>query len=63
MILSAGLLPGVGILCLINAHPAAALVPLFLVSDLLPVNQFPDRQADRWAGRNHPLLAPGIAPG
>lgn len=38
---------------------AASLVPLFLVSDLLLINQFPDREADRWAGRNHLLLAWG----
>jgi 1,4-dihydroxy-2-naphthoate octaprenyltransferase len=37
----------------------ASLVPLFLVSDLLLINQFPDREADRWAGRNHLLLAWG----
>jgi 1,4-dihydroxy-2-naphthoate octaprenyltransferase len=37
----------------------ASLVPLFLVSDLLLINQFPDREADRWAGRNHLLIAWG----
>lgn len=38
---------------------AASLVPLFLVSALLLINQFPDREADRWAGRRHLLLAWG----
>lgn len=36
--------------------PAAAwasLVPLFLVSDLLLINQFPDVEADRKVGRHH----------
>ena len=31
----------------------ASLVPLFLVSDLLLLNQFPDVEADRAAGRRH----------
>jgi 1,4-dihydroxy-2-naphthoate octaprenyltransferase len=38
---------------------AVSLLPLFMVSDLLLINQFPDREADRWAGRNHLLLAWG----
>ncbi|MBN2201673.1 prenyltransferase [bacterium] len=32
---------------------AASLVPTFLVSDLLLLNQFPDVEADRTAGRRH----------
>lgn len=40
-----------------------SLVPLFMVSDLLLINQFPDREADRWAGRNHLLLVWGGAAG
>lgn len=40
-----------------------SLLPLFLVSDLLLINQFPDREADRWAGRNHLLLAWGGSAG
>jgi 1,4-dihydroxy-2-naphthoate octaprenyltransferase len=31
----------------------ASLVPFFLVSDLLLLNQFPDVEADRGFGRNH----------
>ena len=35
----------------------ASLVPFFLVSDLLLLNQFPDVEADRGAGRRHfPIL-------
>ena len=35
----------------------AALVPFFLVSDLLLLNQFPDVEADRSVGRRHiPIL-------
>jgi 1,4-dihydroxy-2-naphthoate octaprenyltransferase len=35
----------------------AALVPFFLVSDLLLLNQFPDVEADRGVGRRHfPIL-------
>lgn len=41
----------------------ASLLPLFMVSDLLLINQFPDREADRWAGRNHLLLAWGSPAG
>jgi 1,4-dihydroxy-2-naphthoate octaprenyltransferase len=29
----------------------ASLVPFFLVSDLLLLNQFPDVEADKWVGR------------
>ena len=36
-----------------------SLLPLFMVSDLLLINQFPDREADRWAGRKHLLLVWG----
>ncbi len=37
---------------------AASLVPFFLVSDLLLLNQFPDVEADRSIGRRHfPILA------
>ncbi|MBI1396122.1 MAG: prenyltransferase [Betaproteobacteria bacterium] len=38
---------------------AASLVPLFLVSDLLLLNQFPDAEADRSVGRRHALIAWG----
>ena len=35
----------------------ASLVPFFLVSNLLLLNQFPDVEADRFAGRKHfPIL-------
>lgn len=37
----------------------ASLVPLFLVSNLLLMNQFPDQQADARVGRRHLLLARG----
>lgn len=37
---------------------AASLVPFFLVSDLLLLNQFPDVEADRKVGRRHlPIVA------
>lgn len=36
-----------------------SLLPFFMVNDLLLINQFPDREADRWAGRNHLLLVWG----
>jgi len=39
------------------------LVPLFLVSNLLLLNQFPDIDADRQAGRNHLLIQYGIDTG
>lgn len=52
---------------LTGVHSATALMvsllPLFMVSDLLLINQFPDREADRWAGRNHLLLVWGGAAG
>jgi 1,4-dihydroxy-2-naphthoate octaprenyltransferase len=35
----------------------ASLVPFFLVSDLLLLNQFPDVEADRAVGRRHLLIA------
>jgi len=34
----------------------ASLTPLFLVSDLLLLNQFPDREPDRAFGRNHLII-------
>jgi 1,4-dihydroxy-2-naphthoate octaprenyltransferase len=37
----------------------ASLVPFFLVSDLLLLNQFPDVEADRSVGRKHVLIALG----
>ncbi len=37
----------------------ASLVPFFLVSDLLLLNQFPDREADRTVGRKHLLIVWG----
>jgi len=37
----------------------ASLLPLCLVSNLLLMNQFPDREADRAAGRRHLLIARG----
>jgi 1,4-dihydroxy-2-naphthoate polyprenyltransferase len=39
---------------------AVALVPFFLVNNLLLINQFPDRQADAEAGRYHYPIAFGI---
>jgi 1,4-dihydroxy-2-naphthoate octaprenyltransferase len=38
----------------------ASLVPFFLVSDLLLLNQFPDVEADRRVGRHHFPIAIGI---
>lgn len=38
---------------------AASLVPFFLVNNLLLLNQFPDTEADRQAGRRHLLVAYG----
>ncbi len=35
----------------------ASLTPFFLVSDLLLLNQFPDREPDRAVGRNHLIIA------
>ena len=37
----------------------ASLLPLFLVSNLLLMNQFPDQDADRQAGRKHLILLAG----
>jgi len=37
----------------------ASLVPFFLVSDLLLLNQFPDVEADRSVGRKHVLIVLG----
>jgi 1,4-dihydroxy-2-naphthoate octaprenyltransferase len=37
----------------------ASLIPFFLVSDLLLLNQFPDVEADRAAGRRHLLIVAG----
>lgn len=37
----------------------ASLVPLFLVSNLLLMNQFPDREADATVGRGHLLIQHG----
>jgi len=37
----------------------ASLVPTFLVSDLLLLNQFPDAEADRSVGRRHLLITQG----
>lgn len=37
----------------------ASLVPFFLVSDLLLLNQFPDREADMTVGRRHLLIVLG----
>lgn len=41
----------------------ASLLPLFLVSNLLLMNQFPDQEADATVGRHHLLLARGPAAG
>ncbi len=38
----------------------ASLVPFFLVSNLLLLNQFPDVEADRQAGRRHLPIAAGL---
>jgi len=38
----------------------ASLVPFFLVNNLLLLNQYPDIQADRIAGRNHFPIAYGV---
>jgi 1,4-dihydroxy-2-naphthoate octaprenyltransferase len=37
----------------------ASLVPFFLVSNLLLLNQFPDMEADRTVGRRHLLIVAG----
>ncbi|MFH1843692.1 MAG: prenyltransferase [bacterium] len=41
----------------------ASLVPLFLVSDLLLLNQFPDAEADATVGRHHLVIARGTRSG
>jgi 1,4-dihydroxy-2-naphthoate octaprenyltransferase len=41
----------------------ASLVPFFLVSDLLLLNQFPDASADRTVGRRHVVIAAGLRTG
>ena len=41
----------------------ASLVPLFLVSNLLLINQLPDIEADRWAGGRHLIIARGVPAG
>jgi 1,4-dihydroxy-2-naphthoate octaprenyltransferase len=42
---------------------AASMVPFFLVSNLLLLNQFPDLEADRAGGRRHFLVVHGIRAG
>ncbi len=42
---------------------AASMVPFFLVSNLLLLNQFPDLEADRAGGRKHFLIMHGIRAG
>lgn len=42
---------------------AASMVPFFLVSNLLLLNQFPDLEADRAGGRRHFLIVHGIRAG
>lgn len=62
---------GFGLLMVMGTHFAltgtynwtafvASLVPFFLVSNLLLINQFPDVQADREVGRHHLPIAWGI---
>jgi len=41
----------------------ASLVPFFLVSNLLLINQYPDLEADRLAGRRHLIIARGRGAG
>ena len=41
----------------------SALVPFFLVNNLLLLNQFPDLEADRSVGRQHFIIAYGRAAG
>jgi len=62
--LGIGLLMVMGVdFCLTGTYswPAffASLVPFFLVSNLLVLNQFPDIEADRAAGRSHLLVVHG----
>ncbi|MBW2060557.1 MAG: prenyltransferase [Deltaproteobacteria bacterium] len=65
---------GFGVLMVMGTHFAltgsyswtsfiASLVPFFLVSDLLLLNQFPDVEADREAGRRHILITMGTKAG
>jgi 1,4-dihydroxy-2-naphthoate octaprenyltransferase len=42
-----------------SAALAAALIPFFLVNNLLLLNQFPDAAADRQVGRRHLLVTAG----
>jgi 1,4-dihydroxy-2-naphthoate octaprenyltransferase len=42
---------------------AASMVPFFLVSNLLLLNQFPDVEADRAGGRRNILIAYGVRAG
>ena len=42
---------------------AASLTPFFLVNDLLLLNQFPDLEADRLAGRRHLIITAGAERG
>ena len=62
---------GFGIFMVIGTHIAlvkeasllvvvVSMVPFFLVNNLLLVNQIPDLEADRQAGRNHYLIAYGV---
>lgn len=41
----------------------ASLVPTFLVSNLLLINQFPDLAADAAVGRRHLIIVHGVRPG
>lgn len=41
----------------------ASLVPFFLVSNLLLINQFPDAAADRGVGRRHLIIVRGVPAG
>jgi 1,4-dihydroxy-2-naphthoate octaprenyltransferase len=61
---------GFGILMVVGTHLVltdrysltpwlAALVPFFLVNNLLLLNQYPDTQADKSIGRNHIVIAFG----
>ncbi|MFL0811360.1 MAG: prenyltransferase [Agarilytica sp.] len=42
---------------------AASLVPFFLVNNLLLLNQFPDLEADKAAGRKHLIIRYGVSVG
>jgi 1,4-dihydroxy-2-naphthoate octaprenyltransferase len=65
---------GFGLLMVVGTHVVltgrysplawlAALVPFFLVNNLLLLNQYPDRDADARAGRRHFLIAFGVRAG